>query len=180
MLKFDNTINLLLDGEAILTLLFTSIYLVIILYYFRHNVNISRYMDVFSFNKFTLFPLLIIGFLSLWMTFRFTGLHLLKFLTTNTYLPDQILNLLAWLLTTNLCFTLFNAFTLPDEGNNKNKLEGLVNVSIQAIIIGIITFLPRNSTLQLDLIGGATNYLMILIGLIISLSLLIILRERIH
>lgn len=179
MLHFDNNfLEFIPDAESLFTLLLTIFWIIVLIWKYKiHESLLTKFREVPSYKKFTLFPLLLIGLLSLWMTIRSIGLYFKVFLASNFYYTDDILILLSWLLTTNLCFTLFNALTIKPDELDAN-IKGMINVSIQAIVIGVITFLPRNSIVQLARIGGAINYMMILIGLIISLTMLIFIKDK--
>jgi len=188
MIEFDSLFSFTLDGESLLAIIITIIWL----YYLERSYDLfDRFAEIYNksdpVKKVTIGPLLFIGFISLWMTIRFAGRHFYLFSTGDVYLTESILNMLAWLLTTNLCLTLFTAFTLPtnsngEDGNgNSANISGLLSVARQAIIIGIITFLPRSSSLKLhdpDNTFNTISYVLILLSFIISYGILTRMAEN--
>jgi hypothetical protein len=141
------------------------------------------------------------GFISLWYALRTFGLFVKNSLIIQpatfdpfVYTTSQIFVILGFILTTNLCFTLARTFkkigAKPKEKKDieplkKDSVPYLSEAIIQAVIIGLITFVPRYSDeFLLDSIGGnnrvlgATMYVIILIALIATLLFLVYFRKK--
>lgn len=135
-----------------------------------------------SFRILPIFLLLLVTFISLWLTVRAIGAYVRRYIFTvnYTYLQRDIFTMMAYLLTTNLCLTLLRALTI--KGNTQNgyvAMKGLIDVAIQAVVIGFITFIPRYSGSFLADIGGSSGYLLIALSMMLSIGVLLIARQHI-
>jgi len=124
-----------------------------------------------------------IGIVGIWMTVRTITLYVFQNLLEEgfVYNTNDIFMILGFIVAANLPFTLMKALSMGEE-NRKTEpeiLKGLIEVLIQAIIVGVITFIPaysQHSTLQG--VGGAIGYVSILLSMIFVLLALIHARGR--
>lgn len=125
--------------------------------------------------------LLLIGGIALWLAVRTIGFFVIKqyiFKVNYSIKPSDIFTMIAYVLTANLCFTLLEALTLESDSKNE-MIKGLIEVSLQATIIGFLTILPRYSDLTLlAAIGDSSNYVLIVITMLVSIVGLIFVRQR--
>ncbi len=110
------------------------------------------------------------GVIALWLAIRKSGLTVYNGLFTEGYgyHTRDVFDIIAYILTANLCFTLMTTFSKLKETRH------LVYVGIRAAIIGFLTFLPRYGDHNLiAAFGGGTlgiqGYMFVLSGILISL-----------
>jgi hypothetical protein len=131
---------------------------------------------------------MIAGIIALWFTIRTFGLIIRQslFLIPDSdfnYTTSQIFFLLGYLLAANLCFSL--AKTFQEIEVKKDPIIKLLGAVIQAIIIGMITFIPRYADNSLVGVIGNGNasigeilYVIVLVTFVGSLLLLIRFRNH--
>lgn len=102
------------------------------------------------------------------------------------FLTGDVFAIISYVLITSLCFTLHTSFA-KIRGESKNQdgqtdiriIRGLIMAPIQAVIIGLITILPRyNESGLTDLIGGTYGFVAVVATLIGVLVLLYFIWER--
>ncbi|MDH5267240.1 MAG: hypothetical protein OEW62_06130 [Candidatus Bathyarchaeota archaeon] len=187
--------NVTFDMGGVLSLIATIIITIIILKQAKINrhisKNIKRLRKEDPLRIVVVYAILAAGFLSLWITVRETGLYVVKryLLEVNyPYSDRNIFEIIGLILTTNLCFTLWNALTFKDakrdkqtSGQNKDiPIKGLLNVALQAVIIAFITFVPRHRTGYIGEVGGSIGYSLIVMTMIVSIVVLILIRRHLQ
>lgn len=156
----------------------------------------KKIKDIDNFTGFIILFFVIVGFFGLWFALRYFGLILKNSLipldSSFNYSPSEIFIMLGYVLTANLCFNLVKTFSDPDlvkKSGFKKTAPKLLETLIQAIMIGLITFIPRYADpLLLDSLSasntgsnrifGSIIYVLVLITLIIVLLLMIWFRKR--
>lgn len=128
------------------------------------------------------------GLIGIWLTTRTIVLHCYNyiFLEGFPYKPSNVFAILAYLVTANLSFTLLKALRVqrPTDGQSGNNddgatLKGLIEVVIQADMIGIITLIPSYGQEELLVtIGGSIGFVLIFATMVIALFVLIYAREH--
>lgn len=138
--------------------------------------------------------LILVGSTSLWLTVRVIGLYVIRrYILMESgekakkwiYMERDIFQMVSYVLTANLCFTLMRALALTagskqSAGGEQTSgvIAGLINVAIQAVIIGFLTLLPRYKDFQfLNKVGGPRGYVSIVISMIVSIVALVLVRE---
>ena len=139
-----------------------------------------------------------IGLIGIWLAIRSMGLLFVKYLVeeTSEYLQGDIFTLISFILTANLCFTLLRTFATIGEkekneggraqkpkdkktNNEKEVTPKLIDVAMQVLIIGLITFIPRYYDQGLlSIIGSSYAYVTILLAMIIALAIVAYVRWR--
>lgn len=181
--------NIIFDLGGVLSLIATIIIATIIMLKFEIHKEIAETLKETPSMQVVVIPvLLLIGLISLWLTIRAIGIYTIKryILTVNySYQQENIFDMLALVLTTNMCFTLVKAFMLEGKNKSKNKsknentaIKGLIDVAIQAAIVGFITFIPRHHHTFLALIGGSISYALIVVSIMVSIVVLVFARQR--
>jgi len=129
------------------------------------------------------------GLVAIWLAIRTAGVLLLKYLIESNYvfMTSDVFTIISFILIANLCFTLQTTFSeiRGQKGKNENAdfetISGLLKATITAVIIGLITVLPRYSDFTLlQEVNGINGYLIVVAVLISSLVVLYILWERVH
>jgi phosphoglycerol transferase MdoB-like AlkP superfamily enzyme len=182
------------DLGGFITLVITALITFLIIYKLKLHEKIYKdFKNSRSLQSITVSILLLISFVSLWLTIRTAMLFIYSYLFIEkfVYMQRDIFNMLALALITNLIFTLCETFLIPsvdkqmksntqtDESDGGYKIKSMIDIAIQSSIIGFITFLPRSGDASLTEIGGSINYVSIVIALIGSIFILIVLREKI-
>lgn len=119
-----------------------------------------------------------VGIIALWLSVRVCGLLSMKYLTVQNYPYNQyeIFNMIAYALAARLCFTL-QASIRGEDG--KKRMAQIVNAAMQAVLIGIITFLPKYDDSRLaSQLGGAFGFVSVLLVMAITLVLLMYVTKR--
>ncbi len=131
----------------------------------------------------------IVGIIGIWLTVRTIGLFVHRYIievmvnskpTFYPYFISDIFTMIGFILIANLCFTLLR--TLRDVGNNANigekgdpmvLVQDLITTPIQAIIIGLVTIIPRyGDDLFLASVGGMNGYVTVVGVSLVSLVVL--------
>jgi hypothetical protein len=188
-----------LDLGGVVSFIATIIFILIIEWRFKiHKAIVDRLKGTKPLATLTILVLGLVWFFSLWLTIRVIGLYAVRFILEDAYVyqTGDIFTMLAFVLTANLCFTLLSAFTMAgskDFSNSEKKvikknrtnpsnqkdrtMVELIEVAIQAVIIGFITFLPRyNDNSLLEKIGGINSYFLVLIIMIIAIVVFVFAR----
>ena len=118
-------------------------------------------------------------FIGLWLTIRVTGLFAKNYIFHEGYLytPYEILEILSYILLTRLCFTLFRTFEKIKTYKSPKKL---VDTTIQAVLISIITLLPKYEDIDLIFLIGFWGFVFVLLCMAILLVSLTFVRVRIE
>lgn len=140
-----------------------------------------------------IFPIVIllgVAGIALWITIRHIGLFVIRRYIEQVnynYRPEDIFDMVAFLLTANLCFTLIRALAIEEtkdqsqvqseDDASKRTIRGLIDVAIQAILIGFITFIPRSRTAY-ESTRTTINYVLIVIIMAVSIIVLVLARQR--
>ena len=179
--------NITFDLGGIISLVATFLIAIIIVWKFKIHkdlfATLERLKKTYPFRIFPVLFLLLIAFISLWLTVRVIGIYVIKryVLEVNyMYQQEDIFLMLAHLLTANLCFTLLRA--LAPKGKTQEEYvatKGLIDVAIQAVIIGFITFIPRYTVFLKD-ISGSTRYILGVLSMMISIAVLVFARQRVR
>jgi len=131
--------------------------------------------------------LVAIGLIGIWLTVRATTLYLRQNLLVEgfSYLSSDIFQILSFLVTANLSFTLVRALWINDKGTKSteeesdNAIEGLADVIIQAIMVSLITLVPSYGNSEfLQRIGGPSNFVFILMAMTFAVLILVFVRQR--
>lgn len=125
--------------------------------------------------------------IGLWLSVRNIGLLVRHYLFEEKYLYShyEILDLVAYALATQLCFTLFKTVKATAEAPlqelpTSRFLRGIVDTAIQAVLIAIIVMLPRYGDERLlGIIGDYLGYVSILLCMALTLVLLVLARKYI-
>jgi hypothetical protein len=117
-----------------------------------------------------------IGIVGIWLTVRVIGLYVVRYLTNNyNYNQYEIFTIVAYALATNLCFTLAKTLGKTSEGDQKTPR--VIEAGIQAVLVGIIVFLPlygdANANSVFQRVGGLSGYVIILLTMAVVALLLI-------
>lgn len=177
----------LLDEGGIYTLIVTIILTLIIMW--RYNLfnyikeNIDDLKSVDPLRILPILALLGLGLVSFWLTIRVIALY-----TIQRYLLDvsfnyhtrDIFEMLAYILTTNLCFSLFKALIIKSDNKDKTmEIKGFFDVAIQGIIIGLVIFIPRHGDpIFIERFGAPIHYVLIFLSMITSIAVLVFARQR--
>ena len=96
-----------------------------------------------------------------------------------TYAERDIFQMVSYVLTANLCFTLMRALALTaGNGQTSGVIRGLIDVAIQAVIIGFLTLLPRYKDSDfLKNVGNSRGYVSIVISMVVSIVALVLVRQ---
>jgi hypothetical protein len=119
-----------------------------------------------------------VGIIALWLSVRVVLLFSLRYLTAENYVYNQyeIFYMIAYALAARLCFTLQTSIRGED---GKKRIAQVVNAVMQAILIGIITLLPRYEDPILGLkLGGPSGFVSVLLSMAITLALLMYVIRR--
>lgn len=176
--------NLTFDLGGVLSFVATVLIAILIVWKFKIHKDFSKTLKELKKNyPLRIFPvllLLLMAFISLWLTVRVIGVYVIKryILTVNyVYKQEDVFSMVTYLLTANLCFTLLRALAPKGKTKDGHKtLEGLIDVAIQAVIIGFITFIPRYSLLLKEE-GGAMSFMLVVLSMIVSIAVLILGRR---
>jgi hypothetical protein len=130
--------------------------------------------------------LAIVAVIAIWLVIRTIGLTIQKYTTEATpsgygYLTSDIFYVLSFILTANLCFTLFRTLGNINDGDGEKGILDWITVPIQALIIGLVVILPRyNDPVLTDAIGGINGYVAVVAVFIGSLTLLCLVWDRLR
>ena len=163
------------DFGGVVSFIITLILIIIFYKRFWEFLKKDILNDTHFINNVLSLILVAIGLIAIWLSVRVSLLLCYNFLFINDYAYSQyqILNLISYLLMARLCFTIIKT-TQHDL-----KIEDFLDVTVQAVLIGIITFLPTygNPSL-LKLIGGVDRYALILVSMVIVLFVLIYTKKQ--
>lgn len=181
--------GIIFDLGGILSLVATFVIFALILWKFKIYNKISTTIDelknTYPLRVFPVLILLLIAFVSLWLTLRVIGVFVIKryILEVNyMYKQEDIFLMLTYLLTANLCLTLLRALTPKDKGKTQDESEatkGLISVAIQAVIIGLITFVSRHNLFTKDFSDSA-SFMLIILSMLASIVVLIFARKYVR
>jgi len=171
-----------------MTIIFIFVYIIIFNNSFIED-TIENIISVNQINALTILIFFLLGFISLWLSIRmillFSKRYFFNLLEKNENEPRQyfsqndIFSMLTLVLTTNLIFSIATTLIsvsskLPNNDYTQN-INSLIYVLIQGLVIGIITYLPKNAEDKLGDPRKYKVYISITSILIISLILLILL-----
>jgi hypothetical protein len=161
-----------IDIEGIITAILTLVFVILCpMIIGRRWKDILNYLkDSSTYGFIVTCSLLATSVIAIWLTLRAGGLLVKNlFIDKYPYTQYQILDLISYILVVNLCFSLIK--TLRQKGP---KLSGIASAAIQSALIGVIVFLPKNSSF--DFLYTLQNYPQGVIGfLMISVSIAVIL-----
>jgi hypothetical protein len=131
------------------------------------------------------------GFFGVWLTLRVLGLYFTLYLSGATpsyhYLASNIFSFISYALASNLCFSLVRTFSaigrkeLKEPKRINDLVPELLDTLLQAVLIGVLVFIPRfDDTTLLLAVGGIDHYLLILITLIATIVVLVYTRKRVR
>ena len=179
------------DREGFFSLVVVIVVLEILNYEFKAFNELKKKLGLLlktnPLRALTACTLLVIGLIGVWLAVRTIGLFAIKryLLQENyNYFTQDILLMVAFILTANLCFTLIDAFTFGIEiksgkERRKNKeevpIKQLVEVAIQAVIIAFITFIPKYEQPGGKLVGE--DYVVVILGMMVSVIVLLFARK---
>jgi hypothetical protein len=123
------------------------------------------------------------GFISFWLAIRASGYYIYTYISDEKFIfgIGNIFGILGYVLVANLCFSLYRTFKkIGLGGTDKEKgvaTDALLDWAIQAVIIGLLVFLPRYSDgiFVDEIIHGYPNFvilLMSMIGILLSLTII--------
>jgi hypothetical protein len=130
----------------------------------------------------------ITAIIAIWLTVRLFGIMILRYVIEPNYsfLVGDLFNLIGFILVANICFTLHTTFAkIKQESQGENAdvriVRGLMSIPIQAVIIGLITILPRyGETGFTKLLGGIPWYVAVVAVLVAVLALLYFIWENLR
>jgi hypothetical protein len=125
--------------------------------------------------------LVVTGFVGIWLSVRKLGLLVSQYLFVSGYGYTQyeIIDTIAFVLAARLCFSL--AKTLGDVEQGKGKaIKQIIDATMQAVLIGLITILPRYGDSNLITQITINGYVLLLIGITITLAILSFLRQYVQ
>lgn len=184
-------------GSLLITLGFVLIFRI---YEEAREIYKKKYED--NLWRIVILALLLTGLVGIWQTIRAICYYFVLYVkNVSFYYPSDIFGMLAFVLTANVCFTLYRVFdkmaraekdvelgldkmeekVSTSESHKEKDVElGLIGVLLQAIIIGLITLLPRlyDETFLKNL-GGPVGYVSVFLVLVFAVVLLIVLRTRV-
>jgi hypothetical protein len=180
------------DWGGIISLGATIVFIIVYIKIFNNSFIDDTFENIKSVNQVNALTILIfflLGFVSLWLSVRmillFSKRYFFNLLKKKEEEPNHyfsqndIFSMLTIVLTTNLIFsiatTLINISSKSPNNDYTQNIKSLIYVLIQGLVIGIITFLPKNAE---DKLGNTLHYkvyISITSILIISLILLILL-----
>ena len=183
------------DEGGVLSLAVSIIVVVIIMWKYKTYSYITERLNSLKKDPLKIMIVVIlisIGLTAVWITIRAIGFFAISYILTMNYnyQSGDIFTMLALILTANLCFTLFKALTLTVNGKNQSEsardrnqndsetLKGLIDVSIQAVIIGFMTFAPKHSDSTFLKEVSANGYVLIVLSMIVSIVVLVFVRHR--
>jgi hypothetical protein len=130
--------------------------------------------------------LAIAALIAMWLVIRTIGLTIQKYIVEatpigNGYFASDIFYVLSFILTANLCFTLYRTLASSKDGDGEKGILNWIVVPIQALIIGLVVILPRyNDKVLTDVIGGINGYVTVVAVFIGSLTLLCFVWDRLR
>jgi hypothetical protein len=146
------------------------------------NLQNTNYFKDNNLRGLIILALGVTAIVAIWLTIRASSISVFRYLIDSNYsfLVGDIFYILSFILITNICFTLHTTFAkIKQESSTQGEhtdvrvIRGLIGVPIQAVIIGLITILPRYSESGLtSVIGGIYGYVAVVAVLITVLVLL--------
>jgi len=132
--------------------------------------------------------IVLVGLSGIWLSIRITLLYFMRYILEEgfIYTPTDIFEIIGFIATANLSLTLFRALTLGQKKgdrketreDSKNIIRGLIEVAIQAVIIGLLTFIPGyNQSEFLNRVNGYVGYVAILIAMVVAMLVLVLSRH---
>jgi hypothetical protein len=181
-------IHLSLDYAGVSSLFAT---LVVVLYFRIDSEMRDNYEDAIGKNnhkeKSTGIVILALGIAALigiWLAIRTIGLFIDRYVEVQNYvyLSSNVFTIVGFILLANLCFTLQRTLVnTRQQSNDIKRIRGLITAPIQAIIIGLITILPRyNDPTLLNYIGETYGYVALVAVLIAALVALCLLWAHLN
>ncbi len=128
------------------------------------------------------FLVILTGVIGIWLAVRTFLLVVTNALLQEGFLytSAEIFTLIGIIVAANLPFTLYTALTKTAESGER-ALIGLIDVVLQAIIIGFVTLVPSYAQITLlSKIGGYQGFVAILVALVLTLLILVIARSRLE
>jgi hypothetical protein len=116
----------------------------------------------------------IAALIGIWLAIRTIGVFVNRYVGEQdyTYLTSDVFSIIGFILLANLCFTLQRTLVSARQ----QRIQGLITAPIQAIIIGLITILPRyNDAGFLSTIGEMNGYVALVAVLVAALVALCLL-----
>jgi len=121
-------------------------------------------------------PLIVVSFVALWLTIRVVGLYTLRrYLDPKDYVyaTSNILEIVGYILSINLCLTLIRSRELPE----------ILKAAIQSVLIGIITSVPSIGAVGGIIVfltsGAGFQFALFMIGMAATLIALVFVRRHI-